>query len=166
MSVGWDMIVFFIIWQHCHVRWRHMTSYCQEDMKFEELPEHDRPISIHFRDIKKSDASGFIRPSASTAGLRVNWSGWFRTPIKIHIQLKSDLLKSEKFVDRGSKVVWLESIVSWSTYGTVIGMIWIQNVWAGEIPSQTSTLWIRHYQNTIRSYICCRQEPNLVVRVV
>ena len=39
-------------------------------MWIDELLEHDRPISIHFRDIQKTDASGSIRPSASTAGLK------------------------------------------------------------------------------------------------
>ena len=43
----------------------------KEDMWIEELLEHDRPISIHFRDIQKTDASGSIRPSASTAGLTI-----------------------------------------------------------------------------------------------
>ena len=42
-------------------------------MWIEELLEHDRPISIHFRDIQKTDASGSIRPSASTAGLTKNF---------------------------------------------------------------------------------------------
>ena len=41
-------------------------------MWIEELLEDDRPISIRFRDIRKTDASGSIRPSASTAGLRVS----------------------------------------------------------------------------------------------
>ena len=39
-------------------------------MWIEELLEDDRPISIRFRDIRKTDASGSIRPSASTAGLK------------------------------------------------------------------------------------------------
>ena len=39
-------------------------------MWIEELLEHDRPISIRFRDIRKTEASGSMRPSASTAGLK------------------------------------------------------------------------------------------------
>ena len=40
-------------------------------MWIEEILEHDQiiPISIHFWDIRKTDTSGSIRPSASTAGI-------------------------------------------------------------------------------------------------
>ena len=44
----------------------------KEDMWIEELLEHDRPISIRFRDIRETDAFGSIRPSASTAGLSLD----------------------------------------------------------------------------------------------
>ena len=43
-------------------------------MWIEELLEHDHPISIRFRDIRKTDASGSFRLSASTAGLNFRFS--------------------------------------------------------------------------------------------
>ena len=66
-------------------------------MWIEELLEHDRHISIHFRDIQKTDASGSIRPSASTAGLNTRLKSskliilkWPTTNILHHIVLMND----------------------------------------------------------------------------
>ena len=56
-----------VIWRHIFkMSWKFSMKkvyFHKEDMWIEELLEHDRPISIRFRDIRKTDASGSIRPS-------------------------------------------------------------------------------------------------------
>ena len=66
-----------VIWRHIVKMSNNFSTlkiyFHKGDMWIEELLEHDRSISYHFWDIQKTDASGSIRPSASTPGLNNQW---------------------------------------------------------------------------------------------
>ena len=74
-----------------------------ENMWIEELLKYDRPIpiSIHFWEILKTDTSGSIRPSASTAGInqyigKILVCGVFGTPN--HLISSTDLLSKTTYI--------------------------------------------------------------------